>query len=603
MDFELINRLKEKIDIEKLISKYINIQKKGANYWAICPFHNDSKPSLSISPQKKMYKCFSCGAAGDSINFVKNYKNINFFDAVLETVKVMEIFDFDLSSFTMLKVISEENDNLFKINEDASKYFSNFLKNIENKNALEYLYSRNISEELIKKHNIGFAPKDNSILIDLLTNNENILNNNSDGYNNLDIKKAGLSTIIDGIYNSFFYNRIIFPIHNKDDRIVGFSGRVIDNKEPKYLNTPTTEIFNKNRTLYNLNNVLKNIKTEKIYIAEGFMDVIAIEKIGIENIICTMGTSFGNEHIKLLKNLYDLKSIVLCFDNDEAGIEASIKNGELLNKHYDVFVVNYKSNFKDIDEIYNKEGPDKALNILKNVDYFSIFLLKRISKKYNFEDDSDLNSFIKVSQKIVNEIKSDLFYIKTIEIISEITSISVDKLELIYKKNKKGVMNKSYYDNRKDERIFFKNDNIINIPIKDSLELALVNCFFINRTISDEFNKNKIVLKDKEILELYSFLEYFYEKNPNLLSAKSLNISTISTFLEKINSNKKELIWLYINKLYSISVNREDKQNKKAFEEIYKQLKIEKLNIKIDEESFDKTKKIINDREKIKSNK
>jgi DNA primase len=375
----------------------------------------------------------------------------------------MEIVDFDLSTFKNLKVISEKNDNLFKINEEASKYFSNFLKNNDNKDALKYLYSRNITEELIKKHDIGFAPKDSSILIDLLTNNENILNNDSDGYNNLDIKKTGLSSVVEGKYNSFFYNRIIFPIHNIDDRIIGFSGRVIDNKEPKYLNTPTTEIFNKNKTLYNLNNVVKNINTEKIYIAEGFMDVIAIEKLGIQNIVCTMGTSFGNEHIKLLKQLYDLKSIVLCFDNDEAGIEASIKNGELLNKHYDVFVVNYDSDFKDIDEIYNKDGIDKVLKILQNVDYFSIFLLKRISKKYNFKDDSDLNSFIKVSQKIVSEIKSDLFYLKTIEILSEITSLSIEQLVLIYKKNNKNTINKSYYDNKKDEKIFFKNYNINNI--------------------------------------------------------------------------------------------------------------------------------------------
>ena len=603
MDFELINKLKEKIDIEKVISKYINISKKGANYWAICPFHTDTKPSLSISPQRKIYKCFSCGAAGDAINFVKNYENINFFDAILETVKIMEIVDFDLSTFKNLKVISEKNDNLFKINEEASKYFSNFLKNNDNKDALKYLYSRNITEELIKKHDIGFAPKDSSILIDLLTNNENILNNDSDGYNNLDIKKTGLSSVVEGKYNSFFYNRIIFPIHNIDDRIIGFSGRVIDNKEPKYLNTPTTEIFNKNKTLYNLNNVVKNINTEKIYIAEGFMDVIAIEKLGIQNIVCTMGTSFGNEHIKLLKQLYDLKSIVLCFDNDEAGIEASIKNGELLNKHYDVFVVNYDSDFKDIDEIYNKDGIDKALKILQNVDYFSIFLLKRISKKYNFKDDSDLNSFIKVSQKIVSEIKSDLFYLKTIEILSEITSLSIEQLVLIYKKNNKNTINKSYYDNKKDEKIFFKNYNINNIWIKDTLELGLVNCFFISKTISDEFNKNKIVLKDKDILEVYSFLEYFYEKNPDLLSIRSLNISTMIKFLEKINNDKKELIILYLNKLYSISVDRTNKRNKQAFEEIYKELKIEKLNIKIDEEPFDKTKEIINDREKIKSNK
>jgi len=603
MDFELVNKLRDKVDIEKVISKYINISKKGSNYQAICPFHADTKPSLSISTQKKIYKCFSCGVGGDVFAFVKNYENISFFNAVLEVIKIMEITDFDVSSLKNLKAVNQENEKLFKINEDAAKYFSNFLKNNENKFALKYLQDRNISDEMIKNHQIGFAPKDSSILVDLLTNNENILNNKDLGFNNIDIKKVGLSSIIEGEYNSFFYNRIIFPIHNIDNRIIGFSGRVIDNKEPKYLNTPTTEIFNKNKTLYNLNNVIKNNNVEKLYITEGFMDVIAIEKIGVENAVCTMGTSFGNEHIKTLRQLYDLKSIILCFDNDDAGIEATIKNGSLLNKYYDVFVVNYDSDFKDIDEIYNNQGIDSTLKTLKNVDYFAIYSLKKLAQKYNFKDDSDLNSFIKLSEIIMSEIRNDLFFIKTIEKISEITSLSIDLLTSIYKREVKRQSNKTYYSHRKEENLFFRNHKIDNIPIKDGSELGLINCFFINKSISEEFHKNRIIFKDKDILDVYTFLQYFYEKNPNLSSIRNLTITTVNNFLENNDFTKKEVISLHLNKLYSISVHRTDKANKAAFEAIFKQLEIEKSNEKIDREPLEKAKENIENREKIKVNK
>lgn len=340
---ELVKYFNEEKPIQEIIGNYIDLEKKGNNYWAICPFHEDTKPSLSVSPSKKIFKCFSCGSAGNAIVFVQRFKNISFLNSLKE---ISSLYDMDVSSIikTKVKVYTETQKLIFQINQAALDFFSFQLEKNFNKNTPidKYLKERKITLEIIDKYKLGFNP--NNELYEFLIKK---------GYTE---EQLELAKIVKD-KTSILRNRLIFPIIQEDGFIYGFSGRTLQKNHQfaKYINSQENEVFKKGKILWNLNNI--GFKETELLITEGFMDVIAWETNSGTNIkaLATMGVAFDRQLISKLKSITN--KIIVAFDNDKPGRENAIKMANILvSNGLKVDFLVYE-NYKDLDELLiNTQG-------------------------------------------------------------------------------------------------------------------------------------------------------------------------------------------------------------------------------------------------------
>ncbi|MDE6289822.1 MAG: DNA primase, partial [Ureaplasma sp.] len=367
----LSNLLKE-IDIVKLIQNYIHLTKKGQNYWCVCPFHNDSSPSMSVSDKKRFFKCFACNHSGNAVKFVMDYKKISFFDAIKEIEEVLNL-NLGINNLN----ISEHDVKLFNLMNLVKDTYEGFLFREENKDKLDYLLNRKISLEQIHKFSIGFAPDKQKQIFDIALNKNNIRGfylDKSEVFNLEDMELAKLINVDkNGDVYDFFKNRIIIPIFDETNNVVAFSGRALGDEKPKYMNSPTSQIFKKEEILYNMNNL--NPSDHTCYLVEGFMDLYALDSIGIQNPFATMGTAFSESHLKWLIN-NKITDIVLCFDNDDAGIEATVKTGIKIGKRLNVFTLKpNQSELKDFNDVLVKLGNEQLIKIVSSTQHFSIYYL------------------------------------------------------------------------------------------------------------------------------------------------------------------------------------------------------------------------------------
>ena len=336
----IIEEVRKKTDIVDLISEYIPLIKKGKNYFGVCPFHDDSNPSMSVSREKQIYKCFSCGASGNIYNFLMDYEHIDFKDALSKLSSKLGIN----VETTSIKV-NDKFDKFYEIYDLTSKVYQNNLLSEKGSSARNYLKSRNIGIEEIKKFNIGLSFSNNQIVKQL-----------EKKYNLIDLEDIGL---ISG-YHDIFQNRIMFPLMNLENKTVAFSGRIYDSlsKDSKYINTKETNIFKKGEILYNYYKSKEEVRVKKyLILVEGFMDVIRLATVGINNVVATMGTSHTINQIKLLKRLSN--NIYLCFDGDNPGKLANINNGEeLIKAGVDIKVISLDNN-EDPDSFVLKNGKEQ----------------------------------------------------------------------------------------------------------------------------------------------------------------------------------------------------------------------------------------------------
>ena len=349
---EKINEIIDKTDIVGLVSEYVTLQKRGKNYFGLCPFHDDQSPSFSVSPSKKIAKCMSCGEGGNPINFLRKVKNISFNDAAVQLAERVGIH-IEVAK-TPTKV--DEFAKYYEINQVAQKFYVHFLFNSQTgKEALEYLYKRGLDLETIKMFGIGLAPKNHTTLTKMLTDK---------GYSLLDAADIGLLRNGNEGYYDTFSNRIMFPIMDEEGRVVGFSGRIFinDPNQPKYVNTEETPIYKKGEMLYNLNNAIPHIrKANKVLLCEGQMDVIAVSNSGIKNVICSLGTALTAEQAQLIAKY--TKNIVICYDGDTAGIKATGKAFNVL-RNFNAMSVTLP-NGMDPDEYLKLNGKDSFIDYLK----------------------------------------------------------------------------------------------------------------------------------------------------------------------------------------------------------------------------------------------
>ncbi|MBO6243651.1 MAG: DNA primase, partial [Clostridia bacterium] len=386
--FEEILDLQRKINISDVIRDYVPLVQRGKNYFGICPFHDDHNPSMSVSNEKQMYKCFVCGAAGNVFNFVQNYEKISYYEAVKKVAdKSGIIVDIDINAKKSDDKFSEE----YEIYDISNKFYQNNLNTTLGKIARKYLKERNIDEDIIKHFQIGLSLNDNN-LTKLLLNK---------GYSDDLLVRSGISIRKENNVFDIYKNRIMFPLWDKNGKTIGFSGRIYEgNDESKYVNTMETDIFKKGYLLYNYDNAREEVlKKDEIVIVEGFMDVIRLYTIGIKNVVASMGTAITKEQVSLIRKL--TKNVILMFDGDKAG-EKATKSFIEISKGIDfnIKIVRLEEDL-DPDDYILKKGKDKMLDHLSHAK--SLFDYKMISTKKNL----DMNNPEDVS-KFINQIVNDL---------------------------------------------------------------------------------------------------------------------------------------------------------------------------------------------------
>ena len=373
----IINEIRSKVDIVDIISSYLPLTQKGKNFFGVCPFHDDTNPSMSVSREKQIYRCFSCGASGNVFNFIMDYEHVSFKEAlsILANKTGIEIKGLKLDKKEF------KYDKLYEIYELAHKYYQNNMSSSYAKKAKEYLNNRHIDEDMIKEYKIGLSLDKSDNLTKLLL---------AKGYDLNTLNSIGLANYDKDVY----MNRIMFPLYDLNGRVVGFSGRRYDGiKENKYVNTKGTNIFQKGETLYNYHNAREFVRSKnQVIVMEGFMAVIRTLTTGIKNVVALMGTAMTKEQANLIKRLST--NVVLCFDGDEPGRKACLDNGNELEKlGCDVSIVELEGGL-DPDDYILKYGSDDFKNLVKNAITLSDYRIKRLKKNINLNSDLEKTEYI-----------------------------------------------------------------------------------------------------------------------------------------------------------------------------------------------------------------
>lgn len=421
---EKIAEIRQSVDIVDVIGNYLALTQKGRNYMALCPFHDDTTPSMSISPERQIYKCFVCGHAGNVFGFLKDYLKISFIDAVK---MVAQMGNVDISQYNLENRVShvdEKLEPLFLMHEEANKIYRHYLTTKLALQAKEYLDSRMMNEDIIDTFEIGYAP-DNQVLVKALEKM------------NFDKVKMFESGLIIESGNGYdrFSDRIMFPLHDALGRVVGFSGRIYrpSQNESKYMNSPESAIFIKGDILYNYHRVGESVRQAGyVILCEGFMDVIAFYKAEIKNVLAIMGTALTSGHIRLLKRL--TRTVYLCLDGDKAGRNATIKAIEtLLQAGFKVQVVNLPDGL-DPDELLNQQG-QVALKTLVNAPLsaldFKMDYYYDMTNMQNYEDRKHYLEMIAKDISNLDDIIDQDYYVKKLEQKSGFSKDIID--QLIYK--------------------------------------------------------------------------------------------------------------------------------------------------------------------------
>lgn len=379
---EELNNIRSNADIVDVISDYLDLKQRGRNYVAVCPFHDDHSPSLVVSRERQMFTCFTCKTSGNVFSFVMKYENVSFPEAVqIVAKKIGYTLKGDFSNFQESKYKKE-----YEIMDFVTKYYTNNINTTSGINALKYLENRGITKDIIKEFNIGLA-------LDIRDDLYNILLKKN--YSLQDLSDLGLVNKINlNVYDTFI-NRIMIPIENLQGNVVGFTGRIYNGEEDtaKYLNTKETKIFKKGSILFNYHNARNAIReTKTVVVVEGNMDAITLSAKGIKNVVALMGVAMSQVQIDTLKKLN--VPIILMLDNDAAGLDATLKNGELLRKAgIDTRVVRL-SGAKDPDEYIRAKGVDALKDNIKHAISFLDFLLEHLKQDLDLNNITDLKKYI-----------------------------------------------------------------------------------------------------------------------------------------------------------------------------------------------------------------
>ena len=385
---EVIEEVRMKNDIVDVISGYVKLQKKGANYFGLCPFHNEKSPSFSVSPGKQMYYCFGCGAGGNVLTFVMEYENYTFQEALQSLADRAGVTLPKMEYSKEAREQAEFRARLLEVNKLAANYFYYLMKQPQGKIAYEYFHDkRKLTDETMLRFGLGYSNKTSDDLYRFLKEK---------GYDDAFLSQTGLVTIEERGGRDKFWNRVMFPIMDVNNRVIGFGGRVMGDGEPKYLNSPETKLFDKSRNLYGLN-YARTTREKYMLVCEGYLDVISMHQAGFTNAVASLGTAFTSQHAGVLKRYTD--QVILTYDSDGAGIKAALRAIPILrDAGISARVLNMKP-YKDPDEFIKNMGADafkERIAQAKNSFLFEIDVLKR---NYQLEDPEQKTKFYQETAK------------------------------------------------------------------------------------------------------------------------------------------------------------------------------------------------------------
>ena len=387
---EQIEEVRSRSDIVSVIGRYVRLKRTGSGYTGLCPFHNEKTPSFHVNPARQMYKCFGCGVGGNVLTFVMEYENLTFPEAM---EMLAEQAGIDLPKQEMTAQQKQQEGirlTLLEINKKAARYYFALLKSPRGKAGYDYLTGRGLTDETILHFGLGFAGQGGGELYQYLK---------KEGYSDQILKETGLFKMDErGVYDKF-WNRVMFPIMDVNNRVIGFGGRVMGDAKPKYLNSPETKIFDKSRNLFGLN-YAKRGKRNNMILCEGYMDVIALHQAGFTNAVASLGTAFTEQQANLIRRYTD--EVLLTYDSDGAGVKAAMRAIPMLRRAGITGKVIHMEPYKDPDEFIKNLGADefeKRIEEAQNSFFFEIEVTKR---NYSMSDPDQKTKFIhEIARKLL----------------------------------------------------------------------------------------------------------------------------------------------------------------------------------------------------------
>ena len=583
-----IEKVRQAADIVEVVGGYIELKNRGRNFLGLCPFHNDNKPSLSVSPDKQIFKCFSCNAGGGSINFVMDYEKLEFVDAVKKLAQNYNIL-LDIQGGDSKK-FADTKSQLIAMHNYATKYYHNILLSDKGKEAFSYLKERGLSKDIIEQFQLGFSPDSGDDLLNLLR---------KEAFSSEAMKSSGLFIKSEKGYFNRFRSRIMFPIQNQQGDFIAFGGRIFNKDNPaKYLNSPDTPIYYKSNILYGLNHNIQDIRLKKeIILVEGYMDLLQLVQAGITNCLAISGTAFTDGHAKILKRFTN--KIFITFDGDDPGITAAIKCGYMLIKNSLEPKIITPPDEMDPDDWVREQGSDGFNDGIKNSE-------KVIKSHYNyFSSNQDtgslgvtdfieqcLQELISITNPIVQEIM--------INEISDLTSI--DKTNIIHVLNEKiNLKNKrqsNKIDNNKPESQLIKKDTSLKL-YDDIIKLCFAKDKNIRTFIFENLNDNWLLSElHKDIYkDIYIHLKSADAPPVNIIAEQISNkesrqkLIDLTFNIEKFNHSRKlaidTLIRIEQKALQSSVDNLREKLKTNNNLEILEQLKEIENNIENTRSKYD----------------
>ena len=581
----VLDEIRDRADIVDLIGEYVDLKRSGSNYMGLCPFHSEKTPSFSVSPSKSIFKCFGCGVGGDVITFVMKRENLSFPEAV----------EFLADKYNVrLEVYKDENkearekrNRLYEINREAGLHF---LKNYEASQKTQlYLKNRMLSDKTIRSYGIGYSKDSWTDLYDHLTKM---------GYREDELLELNLiSKSKNGNYIDRFRDRVMFPIINRNNRIIGFGARTFGDAKPKYLNSRETPIFHKGSNVFNINIISRESTRERIILVEGYMDVISLYNSGINYSVASLGTSLTIDQANIIKKM--ARDIYICYDSDSAGINATSRAIDIfLQASVKPKIIELEGGL-DPDDFIKKYGVEGFENKIKSAISYIEFKIKKLKENFNLEDSEGLSNFTIESSKILSSIKNPIerdIFVKDFSRKYNISYTAIENYINYLNRNKLKEANREKFKVKKNTNVVKSNkaraqeellsysllDNDIYKYIKNKIEVF----YFTNAMTRAVFEEiPRLYEEEMEVRDFLSLLESnrlidkeFVENILSIINDIHVNDKIVDELINTIEGNylrdRKNKILENIEKL-------QGEENKNILLEALKEL--QEINLKLNE--------------------
>ena len=516
----VLDEIRDRADIVDLIGEYVDLKRSGSNYMGLCPFHSEKTPSFSVSPSKSIFKCFGCGVGGDVITFIMKRENLNFPEAV---EFLAEKYNVRLSEYKdENKEARDKRNRLYDINREAAMHFLNNLSS--SPKAQKYLRDRGLSDKTIRAYGLGYSKDSWTDLYDHLTKL---------GYKEEELLDLNLiSKSKNGNYIDRFRDRVMFPIINRNNKVIAFGARGFGDAKPKYLNSRETPIFHKGSNLFNMNIISRESSRQRIILVEGYMDVISLYNSGINYSVASLGTSLTEDQAAIIKKM--AKDIYICYDSDKAGINATSRAIDIfLSKSCKPKIIELEGGL-DPDDFIKKYGMEGFENKIKSAISYIDFKIKILRENFNLEEAEGLSNFTLESAKILSSIKNPIERDIFVKEFSKKYNISYKAIE-----NYINYLNRNKIKSEKKEKFKPKKNTNVVKSTKTRAQEELLSYSLLDNDIYN-YIKNKIqVFYFTNAMTRASF-----EEIPKMFE-EEMEVSEFLNLLEKnklIDANFKENI-------------------------------------------------------------